>query len=289
MTRMRLGVTVSLALLLAGCGAQTAEPSAAQSPAPESTSLSVAPTQAEDTDPDQDPANGQMVVVYDEADTPEAISGRALMQDTNLLADLADDVNSSFQLPYDIPLNGSQCDEANDFWSPSDQAMTLCYEDVAESLRIFADDPDPQASARRIGVASFYHELGHMLIDIYDLPATGREEDVADQLSAFILLTPGEDGVVDPDDVQAAKDAAREYRIWSQEGGAPDDSAFSDVHSLNQARMYNMECWIYGSDPDGNADIVADGLLPQDRADGCQEEFDKLSNAWGTLLEPHLK
>jgi hypothetical protein len=53
--------------------------------------------------------------------------------------------------------------------------------------------------------------------------------------------------------------------------------------------MYNFECWVYGADPDGNSDIVKDGLLPEDRADGCQDEFAKLSKAWGTLLQPYLK
>src|SRR6185295_2240523 len=34
----------------------------------------------------------------------------------------------------------------------------------------------------------FYHELGHALIDIYDLPVTGREEDAVDQLATVMLL-----------------------------------------------------------------------------------------------------
>mgnify|MGYP002652224797 CR=1 FL=1 len=35
-----------------------------------------------------------------------------------------------------------------------------------------------------------------MAITIYDLPITGREEDVADQLAAYVLLQPDESGVV---------------------------------------------------------------------------------------------
>jgi hypothetical protein len=53
--------------------------------------------------------------------------------------------------------------------------------------------------------------------------------------------------------------------------------------------MYNLECWVYGSDPVGNADLVKDGGLPQDRADGCQDEYTKLSNSWDKLLGPYLK
>jgi len=50
-----------------------------------------------------------------------------------------------------------------------------------------------------------------------------------------------------------------------------------------------IECWVYGSDPERNADLVGDDQLPQDRADGCEDEYDKMSHAWDRLLEPYLK
>ena len=43
------------------------------------------------------------------------------------------------------------------------------------------------------------------------------------------------------------------------------------------------------ADPKGNADLVSSGALPQGRADGCEDEYTKLSNAWNTLLGPYLK
>lgn len=275
--RRRTPITTALAVIamLASSCADDAQPAAA----PPVTSA--AAIEADD---------GAMAVSFEEATTPEAQQGRALMEKTQVLEGLADEVTGIFKLPYDVPLVGSQCGEANDFWSPDDQQMVLCYEDIAESLSLFADDPDPEATARRVAVASFYHELGHMAIDLYQLPATGREEDVADQLSAYLLLAADADGRVDPDQVQAAKDQAREYRLYAQDDGPqPDEALMADVHTLNEARMYNFECWIYGSDPEANADVITDGLLPQDRADGCQDEFAKLTNAWSELLKPHLK
>jgi hypothetical protein len=53
--------------------------------------------------------------------------------------------------------------------------------------------------------------------------------------------------------------------------------------------MYNWACYVYGSDPEGSAALVTDGLLPQQRADGCKGEFDKMSAAWEQMLGPHLK
>lgn len=53
--------------------------------------------------------------------------------------------------------------------------------------------------------------------------------------------------------------------------------------------MYNLKCWIYGSDPAANAGMITDGSLPANRAPGCPQEYQQLSRAWSTLLAPYLK
>jgi hypothetical protein len=35
--------------------------------------------------------------------------------------------------------------------------------------------------------------------------------------------------------------------------------------------------------------MIVDGRLPEDRAAGCQEEYEQLSEAWSKLLAPYLK
>ncbi|WP_179466287.1 DUF4344 domain-containing metallopeptidase [Mycolicibacterium vinylchloridicum] len=245
-----------------------------------------------DTSNDDKDWPGKMTASYQDATSPEAVTGRDIMRSEHLLEDLADGITDSLKLPYDIPLIGKQCDTANAYWSPDDKSITICYEDAADALDIYtkAGDDNPRASAVNSEIATFYHETGHMVIDLYDLPATGKEEDVADQLAAYILLAPGPDGKIDPESVQAVKDFAREFKGYSdQKGGEIDEGQLSDVHSLDLARMYNLECWVYGADPVGNADLVKNGSLPEDRADGCEDEYNKLSSSWDTLLGPYLK
>lgn len=276
---------VSVTLLVVGCGSS-------QQPSPPSTGAETS-AEAAALESDQDPDDaGEMFFAYEEATSPEAVNGKKIMQDAGLLEFLAADANEGLKLPYDIPLVGMQCDDANAFWSPSEQSMTICYEDVDLAQKIFIDagDPDPVDSALNTEVATFYHELGHMAVDIYDLPATGRQEDVADQLAAFILLQPDDNGALDPDSVQAVIDFSREFDGYAaMDGGEIFEEYLSDVHSLNQTRSYNLLCWAYGADPDGNAEIVTSGRLPEARADGCEDEYAKLGHAWFTLLEPHLK
>lgn len=293
-------VGLSLTLTVAGCGkgAQSAKSFSpvtstvtvtSQAPAGEPKPGDVNSNGTPDTS-DQD-WPGRMIATYEDAGSADAVTGRDLMRNDHLLEDLADGINQSLKLPQDVPLIGKECGEPNAYWSPDDRSMTICYEDAAQALRIYTDDgdPDPTVAALNSEVATFYHETGHMAIDLYQLPITGREEDVADQLAAYVLLTPGEDGKIDPASVQAVKDFAREFRGYSEQAGGIDEGQLADTHSLDKTRMYNLECWVYGADPVGNADLVTEGSLPQDRADGCQDEYEKLSDAWSSLLGPYFK
>ena len=273
--------------LVVGCGANTGtQATSTSSPAP-AAATSAAPTKVKAT-AGKAAESGRMTVVYEDATSRAAKRGKKLMEDAHLLESLSEDVNYWLVLPYDIPVVGSQCGEANDFWDPDEKKLTLCYEDVDNSLKLFKHDSDPAAAARRIAVGSFYHELGHMTIDIYDLPVTGREEDVADQLAAYWLLEPV-DGKVNADNVQAAKDTAEWYDLASAAPEDLDEGYFADEHTLDQARAYDFECWIYGSDPKANADIVSSGKLPEERASGCEGEYNSLARAWSDLLEPHYR
>lgn len=277
---------IAVALLATGCsqGDKSATPATVTVTSPGS-SASAAPDETAGW-------HGSMIADYGPADSPSAIAGRDLMKSQHLLEDMADSINGSLKLPQDVPLMGKQCDTANAFWDPSSKAMTICYEDAADALDIYTKigDPDPTAAAVNAEWATFLHETGHMVIDLYQLPAVGREEDAADQLAAYILLTPGPDGKIDPESVKAVKDFAREFKEYdARDGDKVTQEQLADVHSMNLTRMYNLECWVYGADPTGNTDLVQSGELPADRADGCPDEYQKLSDSWSALLSPYLK
>lgn len=288
-----------LAISVAGCG-HDRSPAAGSPSAPVTANVASEPVYPSETpsqtdmDRAADAADwpGRMVVSYEDATNPDTQAGRDVMEKSQFLEGLADSINQSMKLPNDIALKGAECGEENAFWSAADQTITMCYEYADWALNTFTKlgDPDPAASARGLLMATFYHETGHMASSIYDLPTTGREEDVADQAAAFILLQPGDDGRLDQDALDAIMNYARGFEQDSEERG-PDvpEWLLADPHTLDKARMYNFECWVYGADPIGNAGLVGDGMLPQDRADGCEDEFAKLTHAWGTLLDPYLK
>ena len=263
------GVLLTAALLIAGCN----------------TTVHVG------LNPHDAPDNGRMVVTYGDATTPEATTGRALMTSTRMLEELAADVNKSLKLPSDIALVGEQCGRVNASWNPAERRIKICYELVDLSLRLFGDNdsPDSVVEARNSTIGTFFHELSHALISVYDLPFTGREEDVADQLAAFAILEPNAVLKDFPDPARVAEDYALMFRLWAQQRGGVGESDFAAAHSVNETRTYNLKCWIYGSDPAAHASMITEGKLPADRASGCHEEYQQLSRAWSKLLAPYLK
>jgi Putative metallopeptidase len=237
------------------------------------------------------PSSGKVRIRYEDARTPDAERGRRLMQDAGLLEQLARHVEDTLALPSDLGAVGKQCDQANDFYDPDANEIQLCYESVQHSEQNFSGsgNPDPVTAAIDAETSGFYHELGHATLAIYRLAFTGREEDVADQLSAFMLLALGADGKPYPNGVRIATNTAQDWKLSAKEAGDANDLPFWDGHSMDITRMYNWECWIYGSDPAANAAIVTSGDLPEDRAGNCEEEFQNMTRGWQQLLGPHLR
>jgi hypothetical protein len=56
-------------------------------------------------------------------------------------------------------------------------------------------------------------------------------------------------------------------------------SHYADVHSLDAQRFYNVLCLAYGADPELFADIVEQKHLPQERAEGCADEYRHVDKA----------
>jgi hypothetical protein len=160
----------------------------------------------------------------------------------------------------------------------------MCYELVHDLVGDYEDyglsDTAHAAAVWQTTFFIFYHELGHALIDILDLPATGREEDAVDQLATVILLEAGDEG----------RDAALLGASWfqrkSQRSGG--DIPFWDEHSLNSQRYFNIICWVYGSDTSTHEALLGpDWMLPPERAERCPAEYDRMKRAWESMLEKH--
>ena len=203
-----------------------------------------------------------------------------------LLEIIAKPLNETIALPYDVYINFDKCGEANAFYSPVTKEITMCVEFLDEFERVFkrVSDDQKEIDDMVFGALSvfFFHELGHCLIDVWDLPATGREEDAVDQLAMVVLL----DGTRESEQMVLA--TAVFFNVVSSEQG-DGELAFWGEHSLDQQRFYDMLCLTYGSNPEQNKHLVGDTRLPADRAVRCPTEYQRVDRAWGQLLGPYIK
>lgn len=239
-------------------------------------------TQAERTSPSS--LSGKWMHAYAE---PRLQRYRPLgqrMQQGRALEQVVDGLNAQFPMPRNVAVRMDQCGMINAFYSPRDGAITFCYEMVEHLANIFANGSPNWTQEQREAVEGAYtfimmHEVGHALIHLLDLPITGREEDAVDQLAAVTLIAGGDKGA------QAALAGA--LSLQPGPGARFDDSDYAGEHSLGPQRLYNVMCWIYGSDPRKYAGIVTNGGLPRDRAVRCPGEYDRMSKAWQRILQPH--
>ncbi len=215
----------------------------------------------------------------------EEIAG-SLRKD-NVLENVAEKLNGSFKLPGDIVLRAKICGDVNASYSPKDRSITFCYELIEHFLALFKldGDSDERATDRTNKAITFavLHEVGHAMIDSYDLPVTGNEEDVADKCSAFICLRElGDDGV-------GTLVAAAEAFAIESAYRKPVDRRIAREHLLNEQRFLNSLCMIYGSDPKKYGRLKGSNLLPEARAARCAAEHDRIAKSWENLLRPWRK
>lgn len=127
-------------------------------------------------------------------------------------------------------------------------------------------------------LAIFYHELGHAVIDLMEVPIFGQEEDAADVIAVLLV-----DWLYDEEVAQAiAFDSA--FGFLNDPTGE-EEIPFWDVHGPDEQRFYNHVCLFYGANPDARADWAEDLGLPEDRAAWCPEEYDQAAASWGAVFD----
>jgi hypothetical protein len=195
-------------------------------------------------------------------------------------------LNERLALPYDITVSFEDCDDPDAFYEPGTHQLAICYQLIDEYYGLFSrqiKDKEKLDDAVRGAVAStFFHELGHGLVDAWQIPITGKEEDAVDQLSTLVLIRQSEEGE------RMALAGAVSFKLYADRDKGW-EHIYWDEHSLDEQRFYDTICLVYGHDPEKYAHLVQDGTLPRERAELCTEEYPKVAKSWESLLRPYLK
>ncbi len=198
------------------------------------------------------------------------------VRESGVLEDAARDLTAVVALPRTLTVEVTSCSDGTGYLQ-GEALVELCLQDVKASddeLRA-AKAEDREATLEGIWRETFFHESGHAVLDLLDLPFTGREEDVADQFAAWRLAESGDDA-----STEALLSSAYEYTILASAYEADPN----DEHASDAARAVNYLCYLYGSDPERWDGLVDDDPLTQERADQCEDEWDGLRVGWRQLL-----
>jgi hypothetical protein len=232
---------------------------------------------------------GVIHVVYD---APTSDAGREAKQVLRLggTDGVAKGFTHSFRLPRDVTIH-----VVNDFvgpnYQPATRTITLSYGFVEYVAKLLLENfPELHTNQNELGrewaaINGFIlvHEWGHALIDLYDLPVLGKEEDAADALAAVFMTQFVKGGD------EFSFDAAKFFDALSarQRKLAPSD--YWDQHSLDKQRAYSIVCWVAGASQEDFQAIEQKGILSEDRLRSCPAEYNQRVKSWGALLKPHLR
>ena len=230
---------------------------------------------------------GNFQVMYDSTSNLKYIKIQNDLKQLQFFEKKSKDLNSKLNLPSNILVNVAECNEINAFYDGSIDTIIMCYEMMEYLDELFTSMYDDEQTIRAgiHGALEFFflHELGHALIDVYDIPITGMEEDAVDQLAAIILLQKGNDGI------PAIAATSVFFGVHGMSVTDVDQLSFADEHSLDLQRFYNILCFTYGSDVTEYGVLIDLNLLPEERSIRCTDEYSQISQSWRTLLSPYEK
>lgn len=230
------------------------------------------------------PDVGDFRVVYGQTTNSDHAGYELLFRSSQTFEMLAEELNSLFILPQDIPIVFAECGEANAFYDQESSQIQMCYELLDHLSETFyleeLSNDEYDKAIIDTWIFIFYHETGHALVNVLDLPMTGGEEDSVDAFATFILTL--------GDYSDAALNGAIFFLLDAQTTDL-EDLPLWDEHSLGDQRFYNIICWVYGSNPQEYSYLVEEGILPESRAEICPAEYQQIATSWDRITEPYVK
>jgi hypothetical protein len=203
--------------------------------------------------------------------------------DENIIENLAETVNREIKIEEELSILIKNGESA--YYDPENYQIIITYDFIREVRKRFKDEykDDWELYAQDAIEHTFYHELGHALIDILDLPVLGKEEDAVDDFGVLMLLFTTENGE------ERVLSAAELFFLEGEdiEEFFPED--FMDEHSLDDQRGYRSLTLIYGSNPIEYGYIAKELEFDEEQKEFAKEIFEKQKKSWLTVLKPYLK
>lgn len=230
--------------------------------------------------------NGQSFILEYYQPSEEMAPYAQLVIESGIFDEAIADLNDFFILPVPITIVFASGIPGPQYYQG---VINMPYEflyqnDLVLSAAEYYDNPEDMI-ATLLNLTEFvlYHEVGHALCDVLDVPVLGKEEDAVDGFAA-VLST-----IWELDEVALSAADVFDATIIVQSNTEIHESEFWDAHSLSEQRMYNIFCLIYGSNPQKHPTLLEDIGMPQEQGDRCQYDFSRVYRNWGRVLEAYIR
>lgn len=236
---------------------------------------------------------GKFILEIKDDPNPEYQKIADYLREYKGLNTIVEAMNNTLKIPYDIRIVTTTTGKGP-YYTYAEKTIWMDYELMSIVLMLF-DKYHPNESKENrdhylnnLNRFLLYHELGHALIDAYQLPVLGQEEDGADALGAVISLK------YIPLGYHVLVDAADFFKLLGQlvdEG----ESSYWDEHDLNEQRYYRLLCYAYGKTPDQTYKKVKHyyksslDTFIEERSEFCVDTYKSTYQDWMKLLKPYLK
>lgn len=127
----------------------------------------------------------------------------------------------------------------------------------------------------------FLHETGHALIDQFQLPVVGQEEDAVDAFATVEAMRMFEDAE------GLLLDTADAMLIMDEQIDGYEIADYFGTHDLDIQRGLRVVCHLYGLDPARFSAVAEQYDMPQERRETCEEDAGLADDSWAVLLEPY--
>jgi Putative metallopeptidase len=195
---------------------------------------------------------------------------------------------SPVRLPRMLLVKVEGCDDDANAWYENNEII-VCYEYIDQLWKTMPAETTASGVAPVDALVgplfdTCLHEFAHAMFDMLRVPVFGREEDAADQVSAYIMLHLGK-----AEARRLIGGVAYAYKTEVDAATAPlGMTQFADVHGTPAQRFYDVLCIAYGADAQLFGDFVEKGYLPKERAEDCKDEYRQVAYAYEQLIGPHI-
>ena len=128
-------------------------------------------------------------------------------------------------------------------------------------------------------IHTMFHEIGHAIIDQFELPVIGQEEDAVDAFATIEVVN-----IYFEDAQPILMDVAASW-LYMDAQTDREDLDFYDIHDLDAQRAYRTICHLYGLDPKNNKGAAEWAGLPEDTLETCEETAILAYDSWEAFLE----